>query len=109
MLIDPLNIKRDKKQLFPFDINFPLVSFEKFGFIYVGSLVDFGDGFWLLSPHIYTKEGNYVPCASSFRVKPDEPLYKAVDSDEIRYAFKDAEFNIGLISGIPFSLTTRIH
>lgn len=110
MLIDALNRKGEEKQIFPITLDTPLVKYESDGMIFIGSLVDYGDGLWLLDPHLYnTETDTYSPVKISFKFNDGEDICKVMNSDDIRHYAKTANFNLGMISGVPFVFPTRIH
>lgn len=110
MLSDALNRKGEDNQVFPITLDTPLVKYETDGMIFVGSLADYGDGIWLLDPHLYNNETDtYTPVKISFKFNPGEDIRKVLNSDEIRHYARTANFNLGMISGVPFVFDTRIH
>ena len=111
MLIDELNRKGEEKQIFPITLDTPLVTYETEGMIFVGCLADYGEGIWLLDPHLYnTETDTYSPVKISFKFNEgEEEIRKAMNSDVIRHHARTANFNLGMISGVPFVFPTRIH
>ena len=110
MLIDELNRKGEEIQIFPITLDTPLVKYETDGMIFVGVLVDYGEGLWILDPHLYSHETNsYSPVKISFKFSAGEEVRKVSNSDEIRNFVRTANFNLGMISGIPLVFDTRIH
>lgn len=110
MLSDALNRKGEDNQVFPITLDTPLVKYETDGMIFVGSLADYGDGIWLLDPHLYnTETDSYTPVKISFKFSAGEDIRKVLNSDEIRFYARTANFNVGMISGVPFVFDTRIH
>ncbi|AXG66597.1 hypothetical protein JA33_194 [Dickeya phage vB_DsoM_JA33] len=110
MLIDELNRKGEDNQVFPITLDSPLAMYEAEGMIFVGCLADYGDGIWILDPHLYnTETDTYSPVKISFKFTNGEDIHKVTNSDTIRHHAKTANFNLGMISGIPFVFPTRIH
>ncbi|AXG66922.1 hypothetical protein HOU08_gp196 [Dickeya phage vB_DsoM_JA29] len=110
MLIDELNRKGDEELLFPISLEAPLVSFLQEGLLFIGTAVDYGDGIWILDPHLYSFENHsYTPVNISFKVSANDEIRKLSNSDEVRTFAPSAGFNAGIISGVPLAFPTRIH